>query len=176
MILFSSFNHLYLFLIFTYLGVASGVVFFSTYFAFNKLKNKISIKRFVKKNKELCFKDKTKPAVKPKSKKQHKKASKKTLKKINNLTKGFLYIKKAFNKIIFAIKKTSVLFIEVAKVTVLLIVVTVSYYVNLYYNFGELRIVYILVWILGFLVSFIAVKKVAKIFLSFYNKHTNKKS
>ena len=31
--LFSSFNHLYLFLIFTYLGVASGVVFFSTYFA-----------------------------------------------------------------------------------------------------------------------------------------------
>lgn len=164
MVLFSSFSHIYLLLMFVYLGLLSGIVFFSCCLLCNNIKNNalIRLKRLKRLKPQLIFAKQQKVPKIPKSHKKNK-PNINTLKRLNNLTKGFLKTKQIFNNIY-------ILFVESIKAIILIVVVLISFYINLIYNFGEFRLIYIITWCLFFLFGYIMVKKVAKLFYNFYNK------
>ena len=57
---------------------------------------------------------------------------------------------------------------------VLCCVVCLSYYINFVYNMGHLRVIYVVIWMLAFVISLTLVKMVAKIIFNFYNKFKQK--
>ena len=59
---------------------------------------------------------------------------------------------------------------QILQAIVLVCCMFLSWYVNLYYNYGHIRIVYIIVWVFGFLASTTTLKIFAKRLFFFYNK------
>lgn len=189
MILFSSFSHFHIFLMFLYLGVLSGIEFFLVYFSCKKLKNfnfkidknllkqnklkpkaakqktikQTNLNKAIFSNKENLYLESKGDEKSRKKNKKKKPPNKEVLKKINNLTKRFLTIVKImFNKF-------KNIFLCVLNLTTLCAVVCLSYYANFVFNMGHLRIIYIIVWMIAFIFSYSLAKKVAKTALNFYN-------
>ena len=148
MILFSTFNHLLLLLLYIYLGLISGV--------FYNLINKTFIllsKIFVKKQK---------------SNKIKKHFLKRILNKmfvIKNRTKLKSKVRKNFFKQNFFINALK----ETLSICCLLFVVLVSILINLNLNFGILRPVYIILWIIFFFVGKSFFNLLANYLTNFYN-------
>lgn len=175
MILFSSFSHFYILLMFIYLGLLSGLIFFSVFFISNKLKQfnfNVSVKSLkkdkpkkskvpVKRN--LNFQQQNSPKKNNKKRKTKKPPNRETLKKINNLTKRFLNMLKIF------FNKFKNIILCTLNIVALCIVVFFSYYVNFVFNLGHLRLIYVVIWLLSFSFSYTLLKKVAKLVLNFYN-------
>lgn len=206
MLLFSSFNHFYILLMFLYLGLLSGFIFFIIYLITNKLKTinfnvdrtifrKVSNKKQknlskIKKNLVLAQSNKNEDNLKNKTKnkkgkqknndksKNKKSPNREILKKINNLTKNFLTFKSKFINQFKIIKNLLILFFNKFKNIILVIVnlvalcsvVLFSYYINYKYNMGYLRVIFVVIWLSAFIISSSLVKKVAKMFINFYNK------
>ena len=206
MLLFSSFNHFYILLMFLYLGLLSGFIFFLVYLSTNKLKSfnfkvdkgdivfkKKTQKKLVIENKgnvvvskpiqqkdlkikKIKNKEKTKRTKK--RQKNKKPPDRNVIKKINNLTKRFLTFKIFFKRLfrllknffIFFFNKFKNIILNIVNIAVLSLTVVVSYSVNVIYNMGHLRVIYVIVWLSAFILSSSLVKKVAKIIFNFYNK------
>ena len=181
MILFSSFSHFYVLLMFIYLGLLSGLIFFSVFFVSNKLKQfnfKVNInalkKNNIKKNKlnvkrNLNFQQQNSPKKSRKKRKEKRPPNREILKKINNLTKRFLNMLKIF------FNKFKNIILCTLNIVALCIVVFFSYYVNFVFNLGHLRLIYVVIWLLSFTFSYTLLKKVAKLVLNFYNYLKDKK-
>lgn len=149
MILFSTFNHLLLLFLFIYLGLFSGVF----YNLINKLFNFLG----------SCFKSK--------NKENKNKIFKKLINKI--------FIIKTKNKIKTEGKrKTNILykvFKETANIITLSTLVFISLLINLNLNFGILRPVYVVLWIIFFFVGKSLFNLLANYLTSFYNKINKRK-
>ena len=142
MTLFLSFNQPIIFLLFVYLGLVSGVVFNIFSFISNILfiKLKKGLKKPVLNKKASKFKQEVEKTSKTQNKPQ-----KQTQ---NNIVKNI-------------IKNLPIL--------IFIISVVFSYLTNLHLNFGHLRLIYVLIWVLFFFISKTLCKILANYFLSFYN-------
>ena len=164
MSLFYSFNHIIVFLLFSYLGLFSGLIFslFQKIRCFFVVKIKKALKWGEKKQKEhkpkQILKKHNKIDSSPKNgAKNGKKNMKPNLKFFK--TADFYKILKIINNLISNILSSFCLLLSVA----------ISFYFNLKLNFGELRFVYVLVWVGFFFVGKSLCKLLANYFLCFYN-------
>ncbi len=201
MILFSSFSHIWVLLLFMYLGLSSGIIFFSASIFLDKLKmfllrpkqkkerkiksyliikkdNKIEDNNFSnlnssnnnealtpnKKNRKLFHKNNNKNLNNSKQKKSHKKSQNIFLKvKLGNFFKGlFLKLSKIKGRVI----NTS---FTIVKILVFLIIVVVSYLINLYLNMGYLRVGFVIVFVGCFMLAKSVIKMLAIYLVNFYN-------
>lgn len=239
MVLFSSFNHFNILLLFLYLGITSGIVFFLVYnianfirksnisyikqnkqntikkdnlqkdisttdniivenleskntqqinslMVFEKNEEKLTHNKnlkFKKRNKENKNADvkksqKSKEQLKAEKLKlkQEKKAFRKNLKaqkKQNNLIKKQKlkhFLLKLWQQAVITFKRAQNILLTVLCIVTLITVVLGSYYINFVLNYGYLRIVFIAVWCVAFMLGGYVQKKVAKILVNFYNK------
>lgn len=164
MTLFSSFNHIAIFLLFTYLGLVSGIVFNCTnYFS-------ILLQQRIKNGLEISILNKNKQKSKQLQKETIKNEYKGKNKRKNNILK-IIYIKfKKLKSFLFKnAKKIICLILKILPVLVFINCIVFSYLVNLKLNFGYLRLVYVFIWFIFFIVSKTLCKIVANYFMSFYN-------
>lgn len=161
MILFSTFNHFFLLLLFIYLGLSSGIVFcfvnkFTNIFSFKKNKRENPKKErkllFFKLGTKLFRKNnKTNQSITKNSNLQQRKLKKNKLQKATLL--GFVR---------YTIKET-------LKIFTLFLCVFVSFLINLQLNFGYLRPIYVVLWIIFFIIGKSLFNLLANFFTSFYN-------
>lgn len=161
MILFTSFNYITIFFLFVYLGLLSGLIFKSCTLFFNYLT--IKTKKWLEKTTTIRNNPKTKQIVtemlnyKNRPQKQRKKH----------------IFKKFFEKAKQSIKKISnyILYVFYKSFPILSFIACVffTYLINLYLNFGHLRLIYVLIWVLFFFVGKTLCKLLANYFLCFYN-------
>lgn len=170
MILFPTFNHVLLLFLFIYLGLSSGIIFniidkFST---FIKVKVDKSSSAYNKKKKKvdalvICI-----PHEEQKNDKKQK--NKNQNKQIKNY---FIKFKQILNKI-------KIIFIKIFASILLIITLTsfvlISFLINLEYNFGEIRLVYVTVWVLSFFVGKSFFNLLANHITNFYNYLCKRKS
>lgn len=164
MTLFLSFNQPIIFLLFVYLGLVSGVVFnifsFISNILFIKLKK--GLKKPVLNKKASKFKQEVEKTSKTQNKPQKQTQNnivKNIIKNLNKTKKGFLDLFKYI--VLFIFKNLPIL--------IFIISVVFSYLTNLHLNFGHLRLIYVLIWVLFFFISKTLCKILANYFLSFYN-------
>ena len=189
MVLFSSFSHLNILLLFAYLGLMSGMIFYFVYYLakFVKLRTKKTrkeiklstnkqvivekIKLKIKKTKNLKMsKDQKKSFKEIKQKNtQNKKNKKQQIKE-----KTIYTLKNFYLKVINFLEKTQNVFLIILCCITLIFVVAISYYINFVLNYGQIRIVFVLVWVGCFLLVGSIAKKVANLLLNFYNKKRKK--
>lgn len=193
MVLFSSFSHFNILLLFTYMGLVSGLVFFLVFNISKKIKSKnnravknlIEIKKKCKQHSSKYFSTKQETIVekfgkdidtnkKAKEKKQKGHKKNKSQKK-ERKTRIRLALIKARQNIILIFKRTQNILLTIICVVVLVAVVLGSYYLNFVFNYGYLRLVFIAVWITSFFIGGYVQKKVAKLLATFYNKTCKRK-
>ena len=164
MILFSSFNHLIILFLFVYTGLVSGLIFtsLSNICAFFILKLKTGPQKAQKNSFEGTNKQ---------IHKKHKDISKKGKNKAQNttktiLSKKFLVIKNKISKIA---QKVSVALLNIMKIMVFCILVVLTYLINLKFNLGYLRVIFVLIWVGFFFVGKSLFNLLANYFCCFYN-------
>lgn len=164
MTLFSSFNHLIIFLLFVYLGLISGI-FFNV---FCYISNVLSIK--IKKGLKKPLLNKEDRKIKQEIEKTNKIKNKPKKQMQNNIFKSFVKgLNKVKNSFIILFKYIILFMFKNVPIMIFIFVVSFSYLMNLYLNFGHLRIIYVLIWLLFFFISKTLCKILANYFLSFYN-------
>lgn len=164
MILFSSLTHGIEFLLFVYLGLISGLIFEVVNKTCFKLSQKIKkaenspLKQKNNKNKTNTQKIVTNTIQQPN----------KTLKKQKRVN-----IKKLFNSFIMFLKKIfatgNIYLLKFIPPICLVIVSVASYLVNLQFNLGFVKVVYVLFWVAFFFVGKSLCKLLANYFVAFYN-------
>lgn len=164
MTLFSSFNQPIIFLLFVYLGLISGVIF--NFFCYISDIMFVKIKKWLKKpvlnKKEI----KSKQELEKTSKTQNKPKKQTQNNIFKSIVKNF---KKVKNSISVLFKYIFLFVFKNLPIIIFIIVAVFSYLINLYLNFGHLRLIYVLIWILFFFISKTLCKILANYFLSFYN-------
>ena len=170
MSLFYSFNHVVVFLLFTYLGLFSGLIFslFKKIICFFVVKLKKALKWGEKKQKEVKPKQILKKNKNIDSNPQNGAKNGK-----NNIKPNLKFFKTAgFYKILKIINNLTV---NILSSFCLILCVVISFYFNLKLNFGELRFVYVIVWIGFFFVGKSLCNLLANYFLCFYNYFIKRK-
>ncbi len=164
MILFSSFNHPIILLLFVYTGLVSGLIFtgISNICAFFVSKLKTSPQKAQKSN----FK-----SINKQIHKKYKYISKRGKNRAQNIiktdfAKKFLVLK---NKISKMIQKTSVGLLKSIKIFVFCVLVILTYLINLKFNLGYLRLIFVLIWVGFFFVGKSLFNLLANYFCCFYN-------
>ena len=170
MSLFYSFNHIIIFFLFAYLGLVLGLIF--TFFnTIIKKINKKAEKAF--KKGENCKKIPKRTQTPTKYEKFNSspqngaKNNKKSF-KLNLISK----INTVFIKLTNILSKTIT---NVFTIICLLGCVLISFYYNLKFNYGEIRFVYVVVWIVFFFIGKTLCKMLANYFLCFYNYFIKRK-
>ena len=170
--LFSSINHIWVLLLFIYLGLVSGLVFFGFSFLINKvefflLKPRKNLSKKLE-EKQLKLEKKQQKMARKKPKESKKENARNSLKPL------ILRFKNALNKV-KKIKKFLVCFIcTFAKIVVLFFVTAVSYLVNLQLNFGYLSVGFLLIYVTFFFIAKRLLNLVAIYLLNFYNYFVRK--
>lgn len=170
MSLFYSFNHIVVFLLFSYLGLFSGLIF--------SLFKKIICFFVVKLKKALKWGEKKQKGDKPKQiLKKHNKIDSNPQNGAkngkNNIKPNSKNLKTL--KIYKFLKIINKLTVNILSSFCLILCVAISFYFNLKLNFGELRFVYVLVWISFFFVGKSLCNLLANYFLCFYNYFIKRK-
>ncbi len=150
MILFSTLNQPLVLILFCYLGFTSGLIFYLIY----DLSSFLYKKKILKQN----LTNKIQKINSERSEKNQKN-NKKKLTKFNKekLKKFFSFFSKYFTVCI--------------SILTFILVICVSYFINLKLNYGEINLVCICFFIIMFIVARYFLNLLAKFVLNFYNKH-----
>ena len=148
MVLFSSLNHFNALLLFVYLGLLSGIIFYPFYYLTKFLDRPLKLKN---KNfkKEILNRQKNK----------------------NKLEAFFSTIK---NGLLIFFKKAFRVILKIACLIMFCLLIVFSYFCNLKYNFGCASIYYVLIWCGAFFAGVVFIKIVANFLINFYNKFIKK--
>ncbi len=169
MILFPTFNHVLLLFLYVYLGLVSGIIF--------KIIDKFSTLIKAKVDKPFSHLKKEKIETSTNYGK-----TKKKLKNTENISKIKKQKQAKNHLIIFKIilNKTRVYLVKGFSSCILIVtlvcLVFVSFLINLQLNFGEIRIIYVCVWVLSFFVGKRFFNLLANYITNFYNYLCKRKS
>ena len=179
MFLFLSLNHLYIFLLFVYLGLISGTIYFLVSKVLFYLTKKVNLKEetLIRKIKELnkttikkekLVKEKTNIKENRKFTKSAKIKQSREIKRKEKLSKISTNLK------LLWIKNFKVI-IYIILIATLILFVCITFYINFKYNYGYIRLGFVLVWFGSFLLAKCFINLVAKFIINFYNNYSRRK-